>query len=152
MEAQREGDTRQDYREGEMIPIGQVYESRSRWDWDDYMPLIKSIDPGIDWLVAVDENDYQGDSLLLGKARDTGKFYFLTYGWGSCSGCDALQGCENWDDLESLRQDLAKDMREFASASEFLEWLRTKDWTLEFISTDIVKEFIEAAEKVLEAK
>ena len=135
-----------------MIPIEQVYESTRRYSWVDYMPLIKSIDPGIDWLVAVDEDDYQGDSLLLGKARDTGKFYFLTYGWGSCSGCDALQGCENLGDLASLRQDLAKDMREFASASEVMAWLQAKDWRLEFVSADLAKEFVEAAEKVLEDK
>ena len=138
-------------KEGDMIPIGQVYEATS-YQWGDYLPLIKSINPGIDWLVIVEQNAYQGDSLLLGKARDTGKFYFLTYGWGSCPGCDALQGCENLDDLASLREDLARGMKEFASASEVMAWWRAKDWRAEFISADLAEEFIEAAEKVLEAE
>ena len=42
-------------------------------------------------VIKVDDDDYQGDSRVLyeGYKDEVG---YLQFGWGSCSGCDALQG------------------------------------------------------------
>jgi hypothetical protein len=37
------------------------------------------------------DNDYQGDSVAVFKSHDQDIYYFSQWGWGSCSGCDALQ-------------------------------------------------------------
>src|SRR3990167_9158170 len=37
----------------------------------------------------VDEGSYQGDSFVL--LRRGNRFAYFTFGWGSCSGCDAME-------------------------------------------------------------
>ena len=54
-------------------------------------------------LTLVDEesdNDYQGDSIALYKNGDT--YYFIQWGWGSCSGCDALQAANDATDIAEM--------------------------------------------------
>lgn len=46
------------------------------------------------------ENDYQGSTYCL--LRKENKYGYLEFGWGSCSGCDALEACSNYKDLQSL--------------------------------------------------
>lgn len=38
------------------------------------------------------EGDYQGDGIIIGVDDDL-TFYYCMYGFGSCSGCDALEAC-----------------------------------------------------------
>jgi hypothetical protein len=64
---------------------------------DDYTPIIQSFGHII---VRTDEDGYQGDTfVLLGKDD---RYGFLVFGWGSCSGCDALQACDSYDDIDAL--------------------------------------------------
>lgn len=65
------------------------------------------------------DKDYQGETTLVIRNKTTGLFAIHTYSWGSCSGCDFMQGCSShaavlkyaneaaasleWIDLESLR-------------------------------------------------
>lgn len=51
-------------------------------------------------LVQVDDQDYQGDSRIL--YENNGQYGYLKFGWGSCSGCDALQGCDSVLELDEL--------------------------------------------------
>lgn len=44
---------------------------------------------GAKTLAWCDDHDYQGDSHAL--LEHGGEFGFLTFGWGSCSGCDAME-------------------------------------------------------------
>ena len=53
----------------------------------DYQPIINHIGKV---LVQEDDEDYQGDTFVL-LEKDS-KYGFLNIGWGSCSGCDAVQG------------------------------------------------------------
>jgi hypothetical protein len=103
-------------------PIHEVYPDHSFYD---YRPLIESLGHTI--LLQVDEGDYQGDSLLILKASD-GRYGYLEFGWGSCSGCDALQGCSTWQDVESLRQHLQDSVLWFPTAGELLRNLKDRDW------------------------
>ena len=52
----------------------------------DYSPILLSFDAEI--VLAADDQDYQGDSYVLYRRGDS--FGVLIFGWGSCSGCDAL--------------------------------------------------------------
>lgn len=68
---------------------------------NDYNPIIRSFGHVI---VQVDEKAYQGDTyVLLGKDD---RYGFLVFGWGSCSGCDALQACGSYDDIDAIIRDL----------------------------------------------
>jgi len=45
-------------------------------------------------------NGYQGDHLFLVKKGD--EYARIVTGYGTCSGCDALYGCESWNELVKL--------------------------------------------------
>jgi hypothetical protein len=76
----------------------------------DYSPIIKSFG---DVVVQIDEEDYQGDSFVL--LRKDEQYGFLCFGWGSCSGCDALQGCETVEALDELIDELQDSIKWFDS-------------------------------------
>jgi hypothetical protein len=92
----------------------------------DYLPLLESMGQ---ILVKVDDHDYSGDSRVLYKDGD--KYGILIFGWGSCSGCDALQGCDSFEEIEQLRTKLFNDIRWFAKEEvlnrlEDLEYWKTQ--------------------------
>jgi len=79
----------------------------------DYNPIIQSFG---EVLVQVDDGDYQGDTRVL--LRKDGRFGFLNFGWGSCSGCDGLQACSSFRDIETLIQGLERDIKWFDTLAE----------------------------------
>lgn len=94
-----------------------------------YESLIDSM--GYEIVLQVDDNDYQGDSRTL--LRDGERWGFLSFGWGSCSGCDALQAVEgDLDEMTKLRDSLAADVHWEPDRSEMHRYLAEKDWGLEF--------------------
>ena len=56
-------------------------------------------------VIMLEENDYQGDSIALLRS-EFNNYGVLTFSWGSCSGCDALQAAETLDDINKLRSEL----------------------------------------------
>lgn len=72
-------------------------------DWEEgygpssYQPIIDAIGEVV---VQVDDDDYQGDSRLLYRRGE--EFGFLIFGWGSCSGCDALQAADTAQEVQAL--------------------------------------------------
>lgn len=60
-------------------------------------------------LVETEWGSYQGDSLFL--VKKDGRFGILTFGWGSCSGCDSLEACDSQEDVNSLQDDLHRGIR-----------------------------------------
>lgn len=86
--------------------------------WYDYQPMLEEFG---EILVQVDEDNYQGDSYLLYK-RDN-QYGFLIFGWGSCSGCDALQSCDNIDEVQELMDQLYSDIKWFDSLEEVKKYL-----------------------------
>ena len=105
-----------------MKPINEVY-SKSEKYFSDYNELINSLDYEI--LLQVDDDDYQGDSRILLKNNDS--YGILIFGWGSCSGCDALQSCENIKEVDELRQSLNQSIR-WGTLEETLNYMKNHDW------------------------
>lgn len=77
-------------------------------------------------MLQVDDNDYQGDSRLL--FRDGNRIGVMIFGWGSCSGCDALQACQTYAGIEELRTELHNGVHWFDSVAEALAYFETHDW------------------------
>jgi len=50
--------------------------------------------------------DWQGDYVYLLKNGD--KYGFTVIGYGSCTGCDSLQACENDKEFNELKEDIIK--------------------------------------------
>jgi len=108
----------------------------------DYGPLLESFEYEI--LLQVDDGDYQGDSRLL--LRDGNRYGLLVFGWGSCSGCDALQACSSIKDIEELRDGLHGDIIWKDSREEMLEFVKNRDWEAQYSwHAEETKEFVEKA-------
>lgn len=89
----------------------------------DYGPLLGSIG---EIVLQVDDDDYQGDSRILYKDGD--KIGYLQFGWGSCSGCDALQGCTHFSEIETLRTELIAAIKWFDTKKDAAKWIGEHDW------------------------
>jgi len=93
----------------------------------DYDHLIECIEGDV--ICKASSGDWQGDSWYLFKYNNM--YGYLVFGWGSCSGCDALQGCTNVGDVEELLIHL-NDSIIWKKEEEMLEYFKTKDWSVEF--------------------
>lgn len=66
---------------------------------------------------------------------------FLTFGWGSCSGCDALLACGSFDRVMTLLHTL-KESIIWKTKEDMLEYFKTKDWSLDhYGGVDEFKDF-----------
>lgn len=107
-----------------MKSVQEVYPQDSTFFYvSDYTPLLESFELPI--LVRIDEQNYSGDSFVLFK--DTNRYGVLIFGWGSCSGCDALQSCRSYEEVNALQTDLFNKIQWFDSARKLLEWLLNDD-------------------------
>ncbi len=114
-----------------MIPVAELYPKHAEderrnghfYGPSNYGPLLESF--GYEILVQVDDADYQGDSRLLYKNGD--QYGILVFGWGSCSGCDALQGCDHMSEIEELQRSLYEGIH-WGTAEEILAYIDDKDW------------------------
>jgi hypothetical protein len=137
-----------------MIDIREVYPDALSTDVDgepywwgayDYDPLLKSF--GYEILLKVDDNGYQGDSRLIFKDGD--RYGLLIFGWGSCSGCDALQACDSYEEIEELRQKLHNEII-WDTKEGLLKYIKEKDWELEWCwHYEETKRFVDEAIKLL---
>ena len=69
-------------------------------------------------------DDYQGDTWVLYQRGD--EWGVLTYGWGSCSGCDAALSCMSWEDAAELINRLV-DSIVWRTKDDMLAWLVDDD-------------------------
>jgi hypothetical protein len=83
-----------------------------------------------DVLVQVDELDYQGDTWAI-IHRD-GKYGYLCFGWGSCSGCDALEACDSYEEVDELIQSLYLGIIWYDSLLEIQAYFNSKDWSMDY--------------------
>ena len=88
---------------------------------------------------------YQGDMLVLYKK--SGEFGFLSFGYGSCSGCDSYLWCESIEALQNLMDSLYEDIVWKDTAEEMKFFLKKRDWKGCYYGysgevEEVVKEFI----------
>jgi len=121
-----------------------IYPNFRRYEAN-YNPLIESFGTV---LLQVDDDSYQGDSRVLLRRGD--EYGILIFGWGSCTGCDALQGCNSYEDLEELRASLEADIK-WMSARRLLSYIRKHDWAGDFSAINpLTKQFVQDAEGIME--
>lgn len=118
------------------------FEEEPWWHRPTYKELIKSM--GVDIVVQIDEGDYQGDTLLCVTTNN--QFGILYFGWGSCSGCDWLQDCNTYTELEELRTALANKIHWHDTIADAVKFTQERDWKAldaYFIKQKFIDTFIE---------
>lgn len=110
----------------------------------DYYPILESFG---EVLLLVDDENYQGDSRVLYLRGD--KIGILFFGWGSCSGCDSLQACNNHEEVDSLMQSLYESI-EWRSPKDTLYYLDNHDWAGDWTHNDEeTRKFISKAREIV---
>lgn len=131
----------------EVYPLSDYdVENGETFPWvSDYVPMLESMGAV---LLQVDDDDYQGDSRVL--YRDGERVGLLIFGWGSCSGCDALQACSTYGEVDALRGELLNGIKWFASPADALQYFNTHDWEGDYSwSDDKSREFVAKAQALL---
>lgn len=72
-------------------------------------------------VIDVCNGHYQGDYLYL--LRNGTQWGFLSVGFGSCSYCDALEGCGSLDDVLMLRDGLEQEAKWFETLEETKQYI-----------------------------
>ena len=123
------------------MDVAKIYDPNDSWSWSDYDPMLNAFGKIV---IQVDDHDYQGDSRVL---YDEGlKIGYLIFGWGSCSGCDALQACDTIDEVQKLCNELQDSIKWFDDRKSALEWFENHDWEGDFCYlNDNTKKFISMA-------
>jgi hypothetical protein len=133
-----------------MKDIREVYPNCFDRYWgypSNYQPMIDSF--GYNILLAVHDRDYQGDSRYLFQNGD--RYGMLIFGWGSCSGCDALQSCSSYEDVDKLRMSLYNSTQWFDNKEDCLNYFINHDWEGDYCwHMDETKFFITNAIKALQ--
>lgn len=104
------------------VDVKELYQNE-HWGWYDYQPMLDAFGKIV---IQVDDADYQGDSRLL--YDENGKIGLLIFGWGSCSGCDALQACNTLEEVQELCNELQEDIKWFDNKEQALEYFKNHDW------------------------
>lgn len=112
----------------------------------DYQPILNSLG---EILLQIDDDDYSGDSRILIKKDN--RYGILIFGWGSCSGCDALQACDNTTELEELIFKIESDVKWFDTKNDVLNYLKNHDWIGDYsFNQKETKDFLNKAYTLLD--
>jgi hypothetical protein len=112
-----------------------------------YDELIDSME--VDVLLRKDTGDYQGDTHAL--VKEGPRYGYLQFGWGSCSGCDALEGVSSIEGATKLRDELYRGIIWHDSVADALAWFKTHDWKGDYVWHDQeARAFIQQAIAFLE--
>jgi hypothetical protein len=113
----------------------------------DYTPIIEALGYP---LVRVDEDGYQGSThVLLRSKENEDLFGYLTFGWGSCSGCDELQACNSYAELQELIDRFENDVK-WDTAPNLYKYFLTHDWNGDWVGHDLTfQEFRTQSERLL---
>jgi hypothetical protein len=79
--------------------------------------------------VVIEESfgSYQGDTFYL--IEKDGKLGYLSIGWGSCGGCDALEACySNKAEVMQLAQSIESDVKWFDDKAAAVAYFKDHDW------------------------
>ena len=117
----------------------------------DYSPILEDLG---EIILQHDDHDYQGDSFVLYTRNVDGydQYGILIFGWGSCSGCDALQACDSYNEIDSLRNSLESSIQ-WDSLKNTLRYLDEHDWAGDYTwGSSECRNFVLAAKKLLREK
>ena len=92
------------------------------WAPSSYTPIIEYLGTVV---LRYDEPGYQGDTYAILKKGD--EYGFICFGWGSCSGCDALQGCNSYEDVGSIIQWLQESVSWYDSLDEVKQYVEGRN-------------------------
>lgn len=95
---------------------------------------------GYELLLWRDMGDSSGDSRALFFDEHSEYFGFLTFGWGSCSGCDALFACETYEALEALSKTLHDTIVWFETDRAAYTYFATHDWEGDYAFDQVFNE------------
>ena len=111
----------------------------------DYTPILESFGKIVSrW----DQDDYQGDSVVF--LENKGSLGLLIFGWGSCSGCDALQSCSSVEELGRLLDGLSNSIKWFDNSQDAILYFKQKDWEGTHLwNQEGFQEYLKEAEKFL---
>ena len=87
---------------------------------------------------------YHGDSMAVVRSGDS--YGLVTFGWGSCSFCDALQSCQSYQDLATLRDDIERGIQWF-DLYGLQDYVQRRDWELTFHG-EPSRDFLDAIEGI----
>lgn len=90
-----------------------------------YEQLVNIANPDLVWIYST-EDDYQGDWFAVGKGERFGQkgFFFCTGSYGSCTGCDFLEGCTS-----------KQQFIEYAEGLKRLEYMgETKEQAIKYLN------------------
>lgn len=93
-------------------------------------------------LIEESDDDYSGSSYYL--LKDGERYGYLEFGWGSCSGCDALEACDTKADLGHLFVSLRDSVHWEASLDAMLAWFVAHDWRGSWSWHDGCRKFVKA--------
>lgn len=91
------------------------------------------LEPVAQVLLWEDIGSYQGDYYVLLESP-SGAIGYTTIGYGSCSGCDALQAAQDYgndgpsQDMIDLRDRIIEGIQWFDNAAEAHNWFEKHDW------------------------
>lgn len=108
-----------------MKKASEIYNGGEYW-WD-YTPMLEEFG---DILLREDDEGWQGDSFLI--YHNDNKYGYLSFGWGSCSGCDALQSCKTISEVQELMDSLYNEIEWYESIKELKESFDDTDWELKW--------------------
>ena len=124
-------------------------EKNDLWNTDiyesDYQPIVDAFG---NIILQESDDDYQGSTWVL--YQDNDKIGFLRFGWGSCSGCDALQACRSIEEIQELMDDLWQSIMWFETKAEALQFFVEHDWEGDWdYQVSESRQFIEKATQLL---
>lgn len=111
--------------------------------WPGYTPILQSLGEIICRIDIPDIGGYNGDTQVLFREVKTGRYGYLMFGWGSCSGCDALLRCETYAEVDELIESTYNSIRWFDSIPEALKFFREHEWRHDHCHSKLFVDFCE---------
>jgi hypothetical protein len=94
----------------------------------DYEPMVRALGQRV--LAEGEAGYYQGDSfkLIADGSEPDQRYGLLTFGWGSCSGCDWLESCADYEALQELADHLQDSVLWFSDKEALRKYMQEHDW------------------------
>jgi hypothetical protein len=118
-----------------------LYPNFEPYELTTYTPIINYFGKVI---ISHSDDDWSGDTIaIIQHPTSQDMIGYLQFGWGSCSGCDRLKACENYNDLAKLIENMENSIIWKHNESDMVDWINNRDWEAQFIwSNESLKNFL----------